>query len=100
MKRVEIVDNQTLLDVAMEHYGTAEALGEILTNNPDLSNDMEAMIAADRSTSDFHPDIKLAVGSVVLIDDESRTLKKNVVKKIDRSVNTYMTRQWQELLTR
>ncbi len=100
MKTVEVIDNQTLLDVAMEYYGSAEALGEILANNPDLSNDMEALIAADRSTSDFYPDIKLASGSVVYIDDESRILKKNVVKKIDRSVNTYMTKQWQELLTK
>ncbi len=98
MKRVEIVDNQTLLDVAMENYGTAEALGEIFVNNPDLANDMEAMIAAGRTITDFHPDIKLAVGSEVVIDSESRLIKKNVVKKIDRSVNTYITEQWQDQL--
>lgn len=100
MKKVEINNNRTLLDIAMEYYGTAEALGEILLNNPRIKNDRNALIDADRQINEFHPDIKLEIGSTLLIDDDSRQVKKITVKKINRSVNTYMTEQWQERLNK
>lgn len=100
MKKVKINNNQTLLDVAMEYYGTAEALGEILLNNPRIKNDINALIDTDRQINEFHPDIKLEIGSTLLIDDDSRQVKKITVKKINRSVNTYMTEQWQDRLNK
>lgn len=100
MKKVKINNNQTLLDVAIEYYGTAEAIGEMLQNNPQIKNDVDALINSARDINEFHPDIKLEIGSTLLIDDDSRQVKKIAVKKINRSVNTYITEQWQDRLNK
>ena len=42
MKTVEVKDEQTLLDIALQHYGTAEAVGKILSDNPGLANEPSA----------------------------------------------------------
>lgn len=39
MKIIEVQADQTLLDLAVQHYGTAEGVGEILRLNPTLEND-------------------------------------------------------------
>lgn len=96
MKTVEVQDEQTLLDIALQHYGTAEAMGEIVANNPSLKNEPSAVVEAGRQLGAFYPDIKLKVGLGVNIDDDSRLVKKTTVKKIDRSITTYMEAQWQE----
>lgn len=100
MKTIEVQKDQLLLDIALQHYGTAEAIGEIVRNNPGLKNEPSAVVGAGRSLGPFYPDIKLAIGLQIQIDDDSRLVKKTVVKKIDRSVTTYMTEQWQERLNR
>ena len=96
MKTIEVKDEQLLLDVALQYYGTAEALGEIVANNPGLCNEPSAVVAAGRELGAFYPDIKLKVGLQVRIDDESRLAKKTVVKKIETDITTYMEKQWQE----
>ena len=83
MKTIKVKDNQILLDIALQYYGTAEAIAEILANNPGIKNDPQ-----------------LEVGSSLLIDDDSRRIKKTVVKKIENDVTTYMTEQWQERLNK
>ncbi|MFI3322081.1 MAG: hypothetical protein R3Y50_06105 [Rikenellaceae bacterium] len=98
MKTVNVEDNQTLLDIAMQYYGNAEAIGELLSNNPHLTNDAQSVIEENRSLADFYPDITLKIGLAVYIDDDSQLVRKTVVKKIDRSVNTYTSSQWQEQL--
>lgn len=100
MKTIETVNDQTLLDVALQHYGTAEATGEIILGNPELRNDPAAVVAAGREPGPFYPDIRLAAGTQVRIDDDSRLVIKTVVKKINRNVTTYTTEQWQERLNR
>ena len=100
MKTIEVKDNQTLLDIALQHYGTAEGISEILSDNPSLRNDPRALAEEGRDMGSFHPDIKLYPGSMLSINDESRTVRKTVIKKIDHSVTTYMTEEWQELLNR
>ena len=47
MKTIKTVANQTLLDVAVKYYGTAEAAGQLLALNPDLVNDPEALVSLD-----------------------------------------------------
>ena len=89
-----------LLDIAPQQYGTAEAIGEIVRNNPDLKNDPSAVVESGRELGPFYPDIKLASGSTVQIDDESRLIRKTVVKKINRSITTYMEAKWQERLNK
>lgn len=96
MKTIEVKDEQILLDIALQYYGTAEAMGEIIVNNPDLENEPSAVVEAGRSLGAFYPDIKLAVGSRIRIDDDSRLVRKTVVKKIERNITTYMEAQWQE----
>lgn len=100
MKTVEVKDEQTLLDIALQHYGTAEAVGKILSDNPGLGNEPSAVVEAGRELGAFYPDIKLKVGSQVSVDDDSRLMKKTVVKKIETDITTYMEEQWQERLNR
>lgn len=100
MKTIEVENDQLLLDIALQQYGTAEAISEIILNNPDLKNDPSAVVKSGRELGSFYPDIKLAPGSTVQIVDESRLVRKTVVKKIDRSITTYMEAQWQERLSK
>lgn len=100
MKTIKVKDNQILLDIALQYYGTAEAVGELLVNNPGIRNEPQALVSAGRELDSFHPDIKLQVGQSLQINDDSRTMIKTVVKKIENDVNTYMTEQWQERLNR
>lgn len=100
MKTIEVQDEQTLLDIALQHYGTAEAMGEIIANNPGLKNEPSAVVEAGRALGAFYPDIKLKAGQRVSIDDDSRLAKKTVVKKIDRDITTYMETRWQEQYNR
>lgn len=100
MKTIEVKDEQILLDVALQYYGTAEAIGEIVANNPGLCNEPSAVVAAGQGLGAFYPDIKLKIGLAVRIDDESRLMKKTVIKKIETDITTYMEKQWQERLNK
>lgn len=96
MKTIEVQDEQILLDIALQYYGTAEAMGEIIANNPELKNEPSAVVGSGRELGVFYPDIKLKIGLRIAIDDGSRLVKKTVVKKINRSITTYMEAKWQE----
>lgn len=94
MKTISTVPNQTLFDVAVRYYGTVEAIGELLADNPDLRNDPDAMVAlgidplADPDV--FYPDIALAVGQAVAINSDSATLHQAVVRELlGREINTF-----------
>lgn len=100
MKVIEVQDEQQLLDIALQYYGTAEAMGEIIANNPKLKNESSAVVEAGRSLGAFYPDIKLKVGQRISIDDDSLLAKKTTAKKIDRNITTYMETKWQEQYNR
>lgn len=89
MKTIRTEDNQTVLDLAMQYYGTADAVGEILSLNPELCNDADELAKAGYGKDILALEIKLAAGQPVLVDDESKLAKKNVVKKMDKLVTTY-----------
>lgn len=97
---IVIKNNQTLLDIAMQHYGNIEAIAEILSNNPHLVNDTAAVIQEGYEPGDFWPHIKLKAGQKISIDDSNRLVRKNTVKKITRDVTTYISEQWQEQLNK
>lgn len=97
---VIIKDNQTVLDIAVQHYGNAAAVAEILWNNPQLTNDIPAVIMEGYEPGDFYPHIKLKPGQKATIDEDSSYMKKNVIRKIDREVTTYITESWQEQLNK
>lgn len=100
MKTIEVQADQTVLDLAMQHYGTAEGVSEILSLNPSLENDPQRVAAEGREAGAFYPDLRLTPGQSVLIDDGGTVIKKSVVKKMERNVTTYMTEEWQEQLVR
>lgn len=100
MKTVSIQENQTLLDVALQYYGSAEAISDILQHNPGLKNPASALVKEGRPLGRLYPDIKLEPGFRLRIDDDSRLQKKTVVKKITNDVTTYMTKEWQERLNK
>lgn len=93
MKKVTVKRNQTVYDIAVTEYGTCEALPEILANNPGLENDEQAKISLGIDASkdkDFYFDLPLKQGSSVLIDTDSRSLKKNIIREINnKEVTTF-----------
>lgn len=93
MKKVTVKRNQTIYDIAVEQYGTCEALPEIITNNPGLENDEQAKISLGIDVSkdkDFYFDLALKPGSTVMIDTDSRSLKKNIIREINsKEVTTF-----------
>lgn len=93
MKKVTVKRNQTVYDIAVTEYGTCEALPEILANNPGLENDEQAKISLGIDASkdkDFYFDLALKQGSTVMIDTDSRSLKKNIIREINnKEVTTF-----------
>lgn len=87
---IKTKDNQTILDIAMQYYGNAEAVGEILTNNSSLSNDAATVVSNGRKLGSFYFDLKLTSGQLINIDSDSALIKKNVIKKIKNDVTTYI----------
>lgn len=47
MKVIEVQDEQQLLDIALQHYGTAEAMGEIMANNPEMKMNLRPWLKPD-----------------------------------------------------
>ena len=98
MKTIEVGTDQTILDLALQHYGTADGVGEILRLNPSLSNDPRRLAEERRQMDAFYPDLRLDPGQRIEIDDSGAVIKKATVKKITRNITTYMTEEWQERL--
>lgn len=97
MKTIETEPNQTLFDLAIQHYGTLEALAELLELNPVLENDPEALVANGINTLDnvvFRMDLALKPGLLLHVDDNSKRMDSKIAAKIDNPVTTYET--WQE----
>ena len=91
MKRVTAKANQTIYDVAIEQYGTCEAVGKLMQDNPDMENDLQAETEAGIEESDrsFYFDLPLPEGSTLLVDTDSRLIEKNILREIDKDVTTY-----------
>lgn len=92
MKTVTVKPNQTIFDIAVENYGTCEAIGEILRNNPALANEDRAKTAVgidpinDKS---FYFDLPLKSGSTLFVDTDSRLIKNSVIREINTEVTTF-----------
>lgn len=93
MKTIKTVANQTLLDVAVKYYGTAEAAGQLLALNPDLVNDPEALVSLDidyLADNGCYLDVALASGQAVTVDTDSDMCRQTVVKELnDKEINTF-----------
>lgn len=93
MIRIKVKQNQTLFDIAIEQYGTCEAVEELLRLNPDISNDPRAKIAsgidyiADR---DFYLDLAVAQGEELIINLDSELRQNTILREIQGiDITTY-----------
>lgn len=94
MKTIITEAKQTVYDLAVEHYGTIEAVGELLALNPHLSNDPAALAAVgvDYITdTSFYIDVAVLPATKLTIDERSRTIKQNITREIKRTITTYGT---------
>lgn len=92
MKTITVKPNQTLFDLAVENYGTSEAVAEILKNNPDLRNDKAAMTALGvnyTSNSGFYLDAPVETDFQLQIDTDSKQIKTSIIKEITTEVTTF-----------
>lgn len=92
MTKIEVKPNQTIFDIALEQYGTCEAVSEMLRNNPEITNADAAKVALgidpvkDRS---FYLDLSVRPGLKVAIDPDSRLMRKNVTREIQTDITTF-----------
>ncbi len=92
MKTVTVKPNQTIFDIAVEQYGTCEAIPEILSNNPGLCNDSEALknLGIDYLLdTSFHFDAPVESGFKVQVDTDSRLIKTSITSEITSEVTTF-----------
>lgn len=92
MQTITVKTGQTVYDIALERYGTCEAVGEILALNPDIFNDQAKLVARGTdilAETGFYLDIAVAEGLQLRIDDESALIRKNVLKEITSEITTY-----------
>jgi len=81
MKTIQTENNQTVYDIAVQYYGTVEAVREILSFNPDIRNDAKSN---NMDVSDFHFDLPVVAGSKLIIDEKSLMMKKNIIKELQK----------------
>ena len=103
MKTVKVQPNQTVFDLVVQHYGNVEAVDEILRLNPDLKNEATALRALNISTGNkqtiFCMDAAVESGYMLKIDEASKLMRTNKLKKINNSITTYETQKsWQKRL--
>jgi hypothetical protein len=91
MKTILTVDKQTIFDIAVQHYGTIEAVQEILALNPQIENDLKGY---NVDLSEFQLDLPVKANSLLTIDDNSSLINKNLLKEITETVTTFEI--WQE----
>lgn len=92
MKIVTVKPNQTTFDLAVEQYGTCEAIREIIKNNPGICNDKTALATLGidyLSDTAFYIDAPVEAGFKLQIDTDSKLIKTSVVKEISGEVTTF-----------
>lgn len=92
MQTIIVKENQTLFDLAVQHYGAAEAVVEILQNNPAIRNDKNALVAlgVDYLTdTNFYVDAAVEAGFVLQIDTDSKLLNLSITREIGDDVTTF-----------
>lgn len=92
MTTITVRARQTVFDIALEQYGTCEAVGEILALNPDIANDPAALaqMGIDSvSETGFYMDAPVDKGMLLRIDEDSPLIRKNVLKELTNEITTY-----------
>lgn len=91
--QITVLENQSIIDIAVKYYGTAEAVGEILSLNPDIINSPTALeeqgIDANANLY-FQLDIALKPGELLTIDSDSYLINQTIVTELsNKSITTY-----------
>lgn len=92
MTEIKVRANQTLFDIALEQYGTCEAVSEILSLNDELTNAPSARMAAgvDGDDTSFYAEIALEEGISVKVDETSSLRKTAILRDLQGvEINSY-----------
>jgi hypothetical protein len=84
MKTVEALRNQTVFDIAAQHYGNTAAFEEILELNPGIRNDFTNIPdeeIVDRSEFDFAFPVMEGMG--IIINENSEMMRLNVLRELN-----------------
>ena len=75
--------NQTIFDIALMHYGTCEAVGKLLEDNPSMRNDPAALAALGiADTTSFYMDAALLPDQTLQVDMDSPLRDVNTLREI------------------
>lgn len=91
MKTITVKPRQTIWDVAIENYGTCEAVSELLALNPDLTNDPAALARRGidaLSDGSYYMDVALQPGSRLIVDNQSELMRRNVLRMLRCEITT------------
>lgn len=93
MKQIVTKPRQTIYDIATQEYGTIEAVRELLILNPMLKNNPAAQASHGIDyiqITDFFPDMELAHGIVVNINDQSPLVQQSITHDLSYTeITTY-----------
>lgn len=92
MITIIVSPNQTVYDLAAQHYGTCEAVEEILQNNPGIKNDKKALVALNvdyLTDADFYLDAPVNPGTELNIDTDSKLIRTSVTNEFNTDITTY-----------
>lgn len=92
MQTITVKTGQTVYDIALERYGTCEAVGEILALNPAITNDpaaLSAMGVDSLSEKEFYLDMAVDPRYKLSVDDQSPLRRKNILKELSNDIITY-----------
>jgi hypothetical protein len=84
MTTIQSIENQTIFDIAIKHYGNLEAVEEILTNNPLLMNDPEI---CSKNNVPFYPDqfdlaMPIRTNTYIYINETSSLMNQKIVREL------------------
>lgn len=92
MKTITVKPHQTIYDVALEQYGTCEAVGDILRLNPEPENDPTALAVRGINSvgaTELWLDIALEPGLMLVVDPDNGIRKSNITKELRTDITTY-----------
>lgn len=91
MRTIKSLKNQTIWDVAIQYYGSAEAVNELLELNPQLQNDLSSVINSGYivDSTMFYIELPLKEGSSIKIDEDSFWVRRDVLKEIEEDIITF-----------
>ncbi|MEG1499378.1 MAG: hypothetical protein RRX93_07860 [Bacteroidales bacterium] len=84
--------NQTIYDLALQHYGTVAGIVDILSYNPDLKNDKLALSTLGIDTvkdNDFYFDAPVEIGFPLKINKDSKYGIPTITREFNAPITTY-----------